>query len=181
MTRPRVALYIAMTLDGYIARTDGAFDWLSAVEQPGEDYGYRAFYDSVDAVVMGRGSFDVCARFSSWPYPDRPSYVFTTRGTAAAQPHVEFVSGAIAPVLEHLAAQGHRRVWLLGGGVLARAFQAEGVLDEYIISVVPMLLGSGLRMFPSPWMEERLRLVESRSYPSGLVQGTWVPAAVAGS
>lgn len=173
MTRPRVSLYIASSLDGFIARPDGAFDWLDFIDRPGEDYGYHAFYATVDVLVMGRGTYDVCASFASWPYPDRPSVVFTHRTDLPPRDGVEFVSGDVAPVLEQLGARGYKRAWLVGGGALARQCQEEGVLDEYIISMLPILIGEGLPLFPGPWNEQKLSLVESRAYESGLVQGVW--------
>lgn len=171
--RPHVVLYIAASLDGHVARPDGSFEWLDFVDRPGEDYGYHAFYDSIDAIVMGRGTYDVCTSFPSWPYPEKPSVVFTHDTSHAPRDGVEFASGAVTPVLQRLGGRGHKRVWLAGGGALARTFQAEGVLDEYVVSILPVLIGEGLPLFPSPWREESLDLVEVTSFESGLVQGTW--------
>ena len=173
MSRPQVVLYIAASLDGFIARPDGAFDWLDFVDRPGEDYGYHAFYDSIDAIVMGRGTYDVCAGFPSWPYPEKPSTVFTNSTDLAPREGAEFVSGTAPPVLDQLGARGHRRVWLAGGGALARQFQAEGVLDEYIVSILPILIGAGLPLFPGAWREELLTMASVRAYETGLVQCVW--------
>jgi dihydrofolate reductase len=174
VSRPHVVLYIAASLDGFIARRDGAFDWLDFVDRPGEDYGYHAFYESVDAIAMGRGTYDICAGFPTWPYPEKPSVVFTSRTDLVPRDGVEFVSGPAAPVIDRLGARGHTRVWLAGGGVLARQFQAEGILDEYVVSTLPIIIGEGLPLFPTRWHEESLVLAGSRAFESGLVQCTWV-------
>lgn len=163
-----VTLYIAASLDGYIARKDGSIDWLSMVDAEGEDYGYAEFYAGVDAVVMGRKTYELCLSFDAWPYPGKPAFVFTTRHLKSERPEVRFVSGDASSVLKMIDAQGVRRLWLVGGGELVRSFSR--FVDEYIISFIPVLLGEGRPLFPPPAPEQRLRLVSSRAYPSGLVQ-----------
>ena len=88
----KITLYIAPTLDGYIAGPNGEVDWLSMVDQQGEDYGYAQFYDSVDALVMGRKTYDLAASVAEWPYPSKPSFVFTRQTLKPNHDDVTFVS-----------------------------------------------------------------------------------------
>jgi dihydrofolate reductase len=166
----KIVLYIATSLDGYIARTNGGIDWLSIVERTGEDYGYAAFYESVDAVVMGSKTYELCLGFSEWPYPGKKAYVLTQRKLKSDRADVVFVSRDAGKAHKEFKAQGLKNVWLVGGGAITGAFLQQGLIDEFIISVIPIILGDGIRLFPSPGPEAQLELVDSRSYPSGLVQ-----------
>ena len=166
----KIALYIATSLDGYIARPDGGIDWLSIVERAGEDYGYAAFYESVDAVLMGSKTYELCLGFSAWPYPGKKAFVFTQRRLKSDRDDVIFVSPDVRKALTEFETQGLKNLWLVGGGALTGAFLQQGLIDEFIISVVPIFLGDGIRLFPAPGAEARLELVGSTSYPSGLVQ-----------
>ena len=163
-------LYIATSLDGYIARKDGGIDWLSMVESPDTDYGYSDFYRSVDAAVMGRKTYELALGFGEWPYPGKPAYVFTRQQPASDRTDVTFTSALPDRVLRELDAQGLRRIWLVGGAELTAAFQRRRLIDEYIISVIPVVLGEGIPLFLPTGVEERLELVESQRYPTGLVQ-----------
>ncbi len=165
-----VILYIAASLDGYIARKDESIDWLSMVETPDTDYGYQEFYQSVDVVVMGRKTYDLCLRFGEWPYPGKPSYVFTRQQLTSEQEEVTFTSARLDQFLADLEAKGRSRIWLVGGGELVSAFQRHGLIDEYIISIIPILLGEGILLFPQPGSETNLELMGSQSYSTGLVQ-----------
>ena len=166
----KTVLYIATSLDGYIARTDGGIDWLSIVERAGEDYGYSAFYASVDAVAMGSKTYELCLGFSDWPYPGKKAFVFTQRKLKSDRDDVVFVSSDVRTVLTELEAEGLENIWLVGGGALTGSFLQKGLIDEFIISVIPVLLGDGIRLFPAPGREAQLELIGSTSYPSGLVQ-----------
>jgi len=174
---PEVILYTAASLDGYIARADGDVDWLSAVEQPGTDYGYTNFYASVDALVMGRKTYELVAGMADWPYAGRPSYVLTRQGLRSERDDVRFTDAAPDALCEQLDREGHDRVWLVGGGEVVAAFQRRGLVHEYIVSIVPTLLGTGVPLFPRVEVETPLDLAESRLYPSGLVQLTYRPSA----
>lgn len=166
----RTALYIATSLDGYIARTDGGIDWLSIVERAGEDYGYAAFYESVDAVVMGSKTYELCLSFSAWPYPGKKAFVFTQRNLTSDREDVVFVSPDVRKAQTEFKTQGLEKIWLVGGGALTGSFLQQGLIDEFIISVIPIILGDGIPLFPALSSETQLELVGSASYPSGLVQ-----------
>ena len=165
-----VILYIATSLDGYIARKDGSIDWLSMVEASDTDYGYADFYQSVDALVMGSRTYEQALGFGDWPYPGKPSYVFTTRNLTSERKDVIFTSAKPDTVIREMEAQGFTRIWLVGGAELTAVFLKFRLVDEYIISVVPTILGGGIPLFLPPNPEEKLKLVELQQYPMGLVQ-----------
>lgn len=173
---PKVILYIAASLDGYIARRDGGIDWLAGVERPDTDYGYTRFYQSVDVALMGRKTYELARSFGDWPYPGKPAWVFTRQAFDSPRPDVFFTAAPPAWSLADLAARGMKRVWLVGGAELVAAFQKERLIDEYIVSVIPVILGEGIPLFLPTGVEQGLELIDSQRYPSGLVQMTYRPA-----
>ena len=171
MARPRVAVYIATSVDGFIAREDGSLDWLERVQAAGEDYGYGAFMDAVGALVLGRATWDTVVGFGEWPYAGKRVVVLTHRPLDAS--HGEEVhAGALAPLLDRLGAEGVGRVYL-DGGVAIRHGLAEGLVDELTLSVVPVVLGGGRALFGPGLPTLDLRCVEARRFPSGLVQSRY--------
>lgn len=166
--RPRCSVYIATSLDGYIARPDGGIDWLSAVERPGEDYGFAAFYASVDALVMGRKTWETALGFPEWPYAGRRVAVMSSRPRTPRHGET-FHAGAPAGLLAALAADGVRHVYVDGGATI-RSFLAAGLVDELTVSIVPVLLGAGIPLFGDGVPEKTLSLQSSRAFGSGLVQ-----------
>jgi dihydrofolate reductase len=169
MPSPLVRLYVATSLDGFIADPDGGVGWLSAYGDP-EAYGFGAFVAGVGAIVMGRASYDQLPEFGPWPYGDRECVVFTHRPPAHPHTPATFVSGDPAPVVEGLRRRHTRDVWLFGGGGVVEAFRRAGLIDEYHLFVVPVLLGAGRPLFPGAPPREGLRLEEARPYPDGLVE-----------
>jgi dihydrofolate reductase len=167
-TRPRCSVFIAISADGYIARPDGGLDWLEAVAQPGEDYGYKAFADSVDVLAIGRNTYDTARAFEHWPYGGKRCIVLTHR-SAQARHNEEFFDGAPRELIDKLSREGARHVYVDGGHVI-RSFLAERLLDEVTLSIVPVLLGSGIPLFQADIAEQRLKLLASRAFDSGLVQ-----------
>jgi dihydrofolate reductase len=164
--RPQCSVYIAASLDGFIARLDGGLDWLSVVERPGEDYGYKAFFDSVDALVIGRKTYDVALGFEPWPYGSKRCIV-VTHAPPAAKLGETFHTGPLPSLMGQLSREGVRRIYV-DGGALVRSFLAEDLVDDVTLSVIPVLLGSGRPLFGGA--ERPLTLISSRSFPSGLVQ-----------
>jgi dihydrofolate reductase len=154
-----IVYYVAASLDGYIATPDGGTEWLQPFENTGEDYGYGEFYASVEAVLLGRATYEKCLQFPEWPYAGKPYWVFSRQNGNTPE-----------TVVADMKARGMRRAWLVGGGKLAAAFRAEGLISEYIVSFLPLLLGAGIPLFDGSAPRERLRLVASRAYPSGIVQ-----------
>lgn len=167
----KTILYIAASLDGFIARADGSVDWLPAPAIGGEDYGYAAFLETVDTLVMGRKTYEQSLTFGPWPYGSRRCVVFSgTRGGRRDEP-AEFVDGDIAACVRELKAEpGDGVIWIVGGAEVAAACLAGDVVDEIILTTAPLLLGEGIRLFPETTWATRLRLEEARGFPDGLVQ-----------
>ena len=162
----RFAVFIAVSLDGYIARPDGSIDWLAPFHD--EEHGYADFFAGIDALVIGRGTYDTVLSFPEWPYGKKRVIVCTTRPLPAAHGE-EMWSGPPRELAERLDREGVRRVYL-DGGALVRGFLREGLVDEWAINVIPLFLGAGRPLFASGLPEIPLRLLEAKSFPSGVVQ-----------
>lgn len=171
MARPRCSVYIASSLDGFIARADGGIDWLSVVEREGEDYGFKSFFDSVDALVMGRKTYATALGFDAWPYAGKRCVVLT-HGAPDARHGEEFFSGDPTDLVERLGAEGVKHVYVDGGAVIAQ-FLAAKLVDDLTVSVIPTLLGEGTTLAPKLGRDVSLRLVAHRAFESGLVQLTY--------
>ncbi len=159
-------LYIAQSLDGFVADEEGSVRWLEEAGKGG-DFGYDEFFRGIGAVVMGSTTFEQLRSWDiSWPYPEMPNWVFTSRELQAPEgADVRFVSGSPR---EHVAAMdesaGEKNVWLVGGADLVRQWIDERLLDELILFVAPLLLGRGIPLFegtvPTPAV-----LSEVKAYP----------------
>jgi dihydrofolate reductase len=168
MQRPRCSVFIATSLDGFIARPDGTFDFLSIVEQPNEDYGFAEFFASVDALVIGRHTYETALGFPEWPYAGKRCFVLTHRETPSVHGE-QFFAGAASGLVEQLALGGAQRLYVDGGQVI-REFLTADLIDDMTLSIVPILIGSGISLFGAEVPQRRLKLASSRSFPSGLVQ-----------
>jgi dihydrofolate reductase len=169
----KVILYIAASIDGYIAREDGAVDWLDVVATEGEDYGYPAFYEGVDALVMGSKTYEEVLLLSPgvWPYAGKLSYVLSQRNLTTDNAEIVITPQGVEDVLAQLEGHGMETVWLLGGGALAASMLALDLIDELILSIIPVTLGDGLPLFPRQGQGERkFELLQTKGYASGMVQ-----------
>jgi dihydrofolate reductase len=164
-----VVYYVACSVDGFIATPDGGVEWLSAVQQEGEDFGYADFFASIDSMIMGRRTYDKVVGFGEWPYGDTPCWVLSRRRLQPQRRWVTVTDAEPTQVLAEVADRGLRRLWLVGGAQLAASLLALGRIDECIVSVIPVLLGTGIPLFADEHCHERLRLVGSRQYPAGVV------------
>jgi dihydrofolate reductase len=167
-SRPRCSVFIATSLDGHIARPDGSIDWLSAVHVEGEDYGYKAFADTCDTLVVGRNTYDTVLGFEEWPYAGKRVVVLTHKKYPGGHGET-FFAGSPADLVHALGREGARRVYVDGGAVIQQ-FLAAGLIDDLTISLVPVMLGAGIPLFAAGAPEQRLLLEGSHSWPSGLVQ-----------
>ena len=168
MQRPRCSVFIASSLDGYIARPDGTFDFLSVVDRPDEDYGFAEFFSTIDALVIGRNTYETALGFPEWPYAGKRCIVLTHREAPSVHGE-QFFAGEPQALLEQLAMAGAQRLYVDGGAVI-REFLAHDLLDDLTLSIIPVLLGRGVALFGSEVPEQRLALDSCRAYESGLVQ-----------
>jgi dihydrofolate reductase len=175
---PDVVYYVASSTDGFIATPDGSLDWLAPFEASGDDYGYADFYGSIDAVLLGSRTYEQALTFGEWPYPGKPAWVFSKRPLDPGRDDVTVTDRSPAEVAEEVSARGLRRAWLVGGGALAGSFQVAGLITEYVVSYIPVVLGRGIPIFGAAGCRQPLRLVESTRYPDGVLQTRYVPAHV---
>jgi dihydrofolate reductase len=169
------SVFIATSLDGFIARSNGDLDWLPP--GGGEPHGYDEFMATVDALVIGRKTLDTVLAFDTWPYGEKPVVVLSTRTLAPTPPGavVERMSGDPAAIVSQLAARGIRHVYVDGGITIQRFLQA-GLIQRLIITRVPVLLGAGIPLFGPLQGDIVLRHVGTRQYASGLVQSEYIVA-----
>ncbi len=169
-------VFIAMSLDGFIARHDGDIDWLLQRDDPAEDHGYLSFIADKDVIVMGRGTYEKALSFDTWPY-DRPVVVLSKQLAGVPVPQelkgkVQFSGAAPKDVIAALAEQNLHRAYVDGGQVV-QSFLRDGLIADMVITTIPVLIGSGRPLFGELCQDIDLKLVSSRSFPSGLVQSTY--------
>lgn len=174
-TLPEGIVFIATSLDGFIAREDGDIEWLTSRGSSDEDYGYYDFSDSIDVLVMGRNSFEKVLTFDTWPYGDKPVIVLSSRPLSvpeALKSKVEVRSLEPLQLMESLSSSGVRRVYV-DGGITIQRFLRAGLIDEMIITTIPVLIGSGIPLFGALEEDVSLTHVETKAYPDGLVQSRY--------
>jgi dihydrofolate reductase len=169
-------VFIATSLDGFIARADGDIAWLLQRDDPTEDHGYTDFIANKDLIVMGRGCYEKILTMGDWFY-DRPVLVLSRQlaGTPipeALRGKVRFCSRTPRELMADLAAEGVRRIYV-DGGQLVQSFLREGLIADMTITTVPVLIGAGRSLFGALPQDIGLALESSRSFPSGLVQSTY--------
>lgn len=168
-------VFIATSLDGFIARPNGEIDWLP-VPQDGdaEDYGYHAFIDGVDAIVMGRHSYEKVLSFGQWPY-NKPVVVLSSRNLQVAPAladRIVVMAGDPSAVVQQCVARGWQSLYV-DGGVTIQRFLAAGLVDRLIVTRVPVLLGEGLPLFGPLPADLPLTHVRTQAYANGLVQSEY--------
>ena len=174
MTR-KIIVYIATSADGYIARPDGNVDWLDRPETAG-DYGMRSFYRSIDTILWGRKTYEVALGFQKQGIrgaefdPKVRNYVFSRRPPRTRPPAVEFVADPIPAFVSRLRAAPGRNVWMMGGAGLIASFLDAGEIDEFIIHLMPILIGEGIPLVAPRHRSVSLALRSSRRYSDGVVR-----------
>jgi dihydrofolate reductase len=172
----KASVFIATSLDGFIARQDGSLDWLPA--DGGEPHGYTEFIATVDAIVIGRKTFETVLTFDAWPYGKMPVVVLSTRPSELTPPDgavCEVMSGTPHEIVALLTQRGLKHLYI-DGGLTIQGFLEAGLIQHVIITRIPVLLGSGIPLFGSLSHDVRLEHVVTRSYPSGLVQSEYAIA-----
>ncbi|MFM7200130.1 MAG: dihydrofolate reductase family protein [Myxococcota bacterium] len=173
------SVFIATSLDGFIAREDGAIDWLPQPDgSSSDDHGYSAFWSRIDGMVMGRNTLEVVLSFGSWPYEDKEIVVLSHTLTPETLPElcrgkVRLHGGSLADLMDDLERRGVTRIYVDGGKTI-QSFLAEGLLQELIITRIPVLIGKGLPLFGALPHDVALEHVETQAYPSGMVQSRYL-------
>jgi dihydrofolate reductase len=167
---PKVIVYIAMSLDGYIAAPGDDLSFLSMVEKEGEDYGYGVFMEQIATVIMGRKTYDwVMKHVETFPHANLPTYILTRQNLPPIG-NITFYNQNLSDLLKRLKAQEGKNIFVDGGAQTVQALLKENLIDEFILSIIPVLLGSGIRLFDADYSIQNLKLIQSNSYESGLVQ-----------
>jgi dihydrofolate reductase len=166
----KVILYIATSLDGYIAGPDDDLSFLSAVQQEGEDYGYEDFLKSVDTVILGRRTYDwVMSQVQEFPHADKDTYVIT-RTERQSIGKTQFYTGNLKELVLRLKSSEGKNIFIDGGAEIVNELLKDNLIDEFIISVIPVLLGNGTKLFKDGHPEQILELISVKQFEKGLVQ-----------
>lgn len=164
---PAFIMYSACSVDGFIGREDGTVDWLSQWDPAAAGYG--EFFGSVDGIIMGAKTYDQILDTGKWPYDNKPCLVFSNQVRKPYRECVEFFSGRVEEVANLMRAQGLKRVWLVGGASIFTQFHRKRLIDDYIIAIIPIILGAGIPLIQPCDVEVSLRLLGSKALDSGLV------------
>jgi dihydrofolate reductase len=169
----KMSVFIGVSVDGFIARPDGELDWLPA--GGGEEHGYQAFINSVDALVIGRKTYETVLGFDAWPYGMKPVFVLSTRSLAPAPDGavVEHLSGRPDGIVSQLEARGINHAYV-DGGITIQRFLRAGLIQRMIVTRVPVLIGEGIPLFGVTGRDIPLKHIATRQYPSGLVQSEYL-------
>lgn len=165
-----VSVFVGVSVDGFLARADDALDFLP--EGGGEPHGYEQFLAGIDAIVIGRRTFETVLAFDEWPYGRRPVVVLSSRPldfSAVRGGNVERLGGPPAEIVAQLAARALRDLYV-DGGITIQGFLRAGLVDRLVVTRVPVLIGTGIALFGPLDRDLRLQHVMTRHYPSGLVQ-----------
>jgi dihydrofolate reductase len=169
-----VSVFVGMSVDGFIARLDGTFDFLSTAggEEP---HGFEEFFATIDTIVMGRNTFEVVAAFPSWPFDRKRVVILSARGVDHARvkaERLEQMSGEPAEIVAKLAASGSRHLYV-DGGITVQRFLDAGMVDRLTITRVPMLIGAGIPLFSAVPRDISLRHIATHTYRTGLVKSEY--------
>jgi dihydrofolate reductase len=170
------AVFVATSLDGFIARPDGTLDWMDQADAAGEDYGFTAFMDSVEAIVMGRNTFDFVLATGTWAYGETPLIVLTHRTlelTTDFPGRVETRATTPEALARELIDRGIESVYV-DGGFTIQSFMRAGLVKRITITRLPILIGSGIPLFGALDTDLHLTLARAESYPNGWTQVEYV-------
>lgn len=172
MNKRKLIVYISMSLDGFIATKDDDLSWLSIVEKEGEDYGYAKFNESVDAYIVGRKTYDTILKLTGGilPQADRHKCYVITRHQRESENGVTFYNGDIEDLVNGLKKGEGKNIYCDGGAEIVKLLMKKDLIDEYIISVIPIILGDGKRLFSGEIPGIKLKAMPSKQFETGLVQ-----------
>ena len=169
MNDKKVILYIAMSLDGYIAKPNDNLSFLSIVEKVGEDYGYSELLSQVDTIILGRKTYDWIMQVGELPYKDKNVYIIT-RAFRPNKGKIVFYSGNLTELIHNLKIQNQKNILCEGGAEIVNELLRKDLIDERIISIIPILVGKGIRLFDENRPEQKLKLISVKTFESGLIQ-----------
>lgn len=163
----KIKLFIASSLDGYIARQSGEVDWLFT----DQDYGYMEFFNQVDTVIMGNKTYQQLLTFGEYPYQGKQAFVFSKTSQNVIDNNVKFISSGWENLINALRQSSGRDIWLVGGAQTIHYFLINGFIDELILSIHPIILGNGIPLIVNDLsLETALQLKDVKTYESGLLQ-----------
>ncbi|MGA8153844.1 MAG: dihydrofolate reductase family protein [Terriglobales bacterium] len=166
----RIIVYMATSADGFIARPDGSVDWLDR-PRPKGNYGIGTFYRSIDTCILGRKTYDFSVSFGRPEfYPGKKNYVFSRTLKEAASPEVMIANEDVASFAGRLRAEKGKDIWLVGGAEIVAAFLDAGQVDEFIVHIIPRMIGEGIPLVAPRRRDLALRLRGSKKYPDGVVE-----------
>lgn len=170
MKNRKVVLYIAMSMDGFIAKENDDINFLSVVESPGEDYGYEDFIKTVDTVIMGRRTYDKVLGFGiDFPHKERKCYVISASRKGRDE-NVEYYSGDLAEQIRKIRETDGKDIFIDGGAEVVNELLQQNLIDNFIISIIPYFTGGGVALFKNGRPEHKLKFLRSVTFPTGLVQ-----------
>ena len=171
MSNRKAIVFVATSLDGYIAKSNDDLSFLSLVEQKGEDYGYEEFIKTIDTVVLGRKTYDwVTKNISASHYGERTTYV-ATRTPRPSVGNTHFYNGNLTELVTKLKSESTgKNLFVDGGAEVVNSLVKDKLIDEFVISIIPVILGGGVRLFKEGLSEQKLKLITSKHFEKGLVQ-----------
>jgi dihydrofolate reductase len=166
----KLVIYIAVSLDGYIAKPGDDLRFLSLVEKEGEDYGYRDFMATVDTIIMGRRTYDwVMQQLPEFSHADKTAYIIT-HTPRPANGKTSFYTGSLPHLVQQLKKEDGKTIFCDGGAEVVNVLLENDLVDEIIISIVPVLVGDGIRLFKDGRPEQLYHFLSAQSFDTGLVQ-----------
>ncbi len=168
---PKVILYISMSLDGFIATKDDDISWLDTIDHGENDYGYTKFSSTIDKYVVGRKTYDLVMNLvGEFAQAKEYDCYIISRSKSGVENGVTFYNGNIKELIDRLKSEGGKNIYCDGGGEIVKELMKDNLIDEYIISIIPIVLGDGKRLFAGGVPKQNMELIKSKAYDNGLVQ-----------
>lgn len=180
MSERKVVLYISMSVDGFLATKDNDLSWLSIAEKKGEDYGYGKMAERSDTYIVGRATYDVVLNLTGGDFSPAEMYkcYVITRQERESENGVTFYNGDIEQLIKKIKSEEGKDIYCDGGGEIVKLLMEKNLIDEYIISVIPIVLGDGIPLFKGGLSTIKLKALPAKFYDTGVVQLHYVKAAV---
>lgn len=161
----KIILNLAVSLDGFIAREDGRVDWLDNLDVSGSDLGFNEFINQCDTILMGRISYETTLKLGNgvWPFDSHKTYVFTSKNNVDKD-SIKFTQVSHDILIKELLREEGKDIWLFGGGHFIQSMRDSNLIDEYILTTIPVLLGKGIRLFKDVDVENKLELIKYNKY-----------------